>query len=774
MILLAGCIIYWLILPKALFNDPTCTVLEDRQGVLLGARIASDGQWRFPPADSIPEKYKACLLQFEDRFFYLHPGINPFSLGRALIQNIRAGKVVSGGSTLTMQVIRLSRKGKPRTLGQKLIEIILAPRLELEYKKSEILCLYASHAPFGGNVVGLEAAAWRYYGMSPWQLSWAESATLAVLPNSPALIYPGKQQFQLLGKRNRLLERLLHKGVIDTLTCTLAKEEPLPGRPFPLPNEAPHLLDRICLENQGARVQTTLDIWLQKHCSEIIERHHRVLKTNEIHNAAALVVEVETGHVVAYVGNTENPGKPELGSDVDIIRSPRSTGSILKPILFASMLDDGEILPGTLVPDIPTFLSGFAPKNFNNNYEGAVPARQALSKSLNIPAVRLLQQYGVERFYFLLRKAGLTTLSYPPGHYGLSLILGGAESTLWDLTGVYAGFSRILLHYNMTGKYFENDMHMPVLFTEAAENPPVQKILNEPSLLGAGSIWLTYQALLEVNRPEVEFGWKEFSSSGKIAWKTGTSFGFRDAWAIGTTPRYVVGVWVGNASGEGRPGLVGVNAASPIMFDIFRLLPKTNWFSIPYDELTRVTVCHQSGYRNGPWCDQVDTIFATLRGLETMPCPYHIMVHLDCTEKYRVHIGCVKENHIIHKNWFVLPPAMEWYYKSKNPSYRTLPPLLPGCEESDMLTPMELIYPKSSATVYIPVELDGTRGKVIFEAVHRQPDAIIYWHLDDRYIGHTRNIHQMGLSPAKGFHTLTLVDQEGTVLIRHFEVVDKE
>ena len=250
---------FWKRLPDPVFHSPCSTVVYDRDGGLLGARIAPDGQWRFPEMDSVPEKFNKCILHFEDRYFYYHPGVNLFSLGRALYQNIKAREVVSGGSTLSMQVIRLSRDLRPRTIGEKIIEIILALRLELRYSKDEILSLYCSHAPFGGNVVGLETASWRYFNRDPFHLSWAESALLAVLPNAPSLLHPGKNQDQLKAKRDRLLASLVAREVIDSMEYLLALEEELPDSPARLPEHAYHLTEQFSMSRSGKRIHSTID-----------------------------------------------------------------------------------------------------------------------------------------------------------------------------------------------------------------------------------------------------------------------------------------------------------------------------------------------------------------------------------------------------------------------------------------------------------------------------------------------------------------------------------
>ncbi|RPH95962.1 MAG: penicillin-binding protein 1C, partial [Calditrichaeota bacterium] len=440
-------VLTFFLLPVVKLDQPSSTVVFDHRGILLGATVAADGQWRFPGAAKLPTKFTQALLCYEDRRFYLHSGFDLVSLCRAMRDNLRAKHIVSGGSTITMQVVRLARHGQRRTIIEKMIEMVLAIRLEWAIPKRQILAVYAANAPFGGNVVGLEAAAWRYFGRPSEELSWAESAMLAVLPNSPALIHPGRNRLALETKRNRLLRRLYQIDKIDSLTYALATAEPLPGKPLPLPMTAPHLVQRIFLEQhgQGGRIITTLDATLQKRCSSVLNRRMKGLLANSIGNAAALVLDLSNGAALVYLGNVTNDD-PQHHPQVDIITSPRSTGSLLKPFLYAGMLESGEILPTTLVPDIPTQMGSFAPKNYNRGYEGAVPAFRALARSLNVPAVRMLHLYGVDRFYDLLLSIGLTTLFRPAKEYGLSLILGGAEGTLWDLTAAYAYLARCAVY----------------------------------------------------------------------------------------------------------------------------------------------------------------------------------------------------------------------------------------------------------------------------------------------------------------------------------------
>ena len=709
MVLAAGLMLGWLVcLPRNLFKDTVySTVVESAEGELLGARIAADGQWRFPPCDTVPERFATALVQFEDRQFWWHPGVNPVAMGRALVQNLRSGHVVSGGSTLTMQVVRLSRQ-KERTVWQKLIESVLATRLELRCHKRTILALYASHAPFGGNVVGLEAAAWRYFGRPASELSWAEAATLAVLPNAPSTLHLGKGRQELLAKRNRLLKRLLEHGDIGADTYASALEEPLPDAPLPLPSLAPHYVERC---PRGERTRTTLRLTLQKAVSAVADRQSDELAKEGVADLAAVVMDNRTGEVVAYVGNA-SAYRERPGSQVDIAASPRSTGSILKPFLYQAALEEGLILPRTLLPDIPVNLGGFAPQNFDRQFYGAVPAAEALSRSLNVPAVFLLRQYGVPKFHNLLQALGLTTLTRAPDYYGLSLILGGGEGRLDEITAAYSAL---------------------------AANACAREA---PGAHGELSVWYTLEALKEVNRPD-ELDWRLIRSVRKAAWKTGTSYGFRDAWAVGMTPEYTIGVWAGNADGHGVPGLTGARTAGPVMFDILALLPASNeWFEMPgSDRSSLAKVCTLSGYLAGPQCPETEEMLLPSACLQSDPCPYH------------------------RNGEFVLSPAMEWFYRPHHPEYTS-------ATRSTGTQALEFIYPSSGTTLYLPRQLNGQVEGVVFRVAHHSSDATLWWHLDQSFVGETRFIHELRLAPPVGKHTLTVVDGEGNSTTIRFTVAE--
>ena len=735
----------FLCIPVPKFEKPYSTVLTARNGELLGAKIADDGQWRFPATNSYSQKYVDCLLEYEDRWFYYHPGFNPVSFVKALIDNIKAGEVVRGGSTLSMQVVRLSRDNPPRTYGEKLLEVILAMRLELRYSKKEILDLYAANAPFGGNVVGIDAAAWRYFHTTPDELSWAEAATLAVLPNAPSLIHPGRSRERLKEKRDDLLRRMVPK--ISEEDAELAMMEDIPERPFEIPMLAYHYLAEKDKSHHGEHIGSTIDANLQQSVIYIMRRHHELNVQNSIDNAAVYVVDYLNDEVVAYVGNNWDADDARM---VDMIQAQRSTGSILKPFLFAAMLDEGTLLPQMVLPDVPMSLSGFTPKNYSGEYWGAVTADKALQNSLNAPFVHLLREYGQQRFHSLLRQLGLRGIVFDAEHYGLSLIVGGAESSLYDITNAYAKMGRKLAsHVNE---------HYDVVVDD------------DTSPFSAEAIAETFHVMLGLTRPVSQAGWGGFASSRKVAWKTGTSYGFKDAWAIGLTDRYAVGVWVGNADGEGRPGLTGVGAAAPLMFDVIGKLNDDYTYPANTSESIEIEVCAESGYPKSEYCQNTKKIRAVDVENQTGVCPYHKKVFLDASHQYRVKPDCYAVDQKNYEIFYVLPPVMEWFYKKHSPLFRPLPALYPGCGTAHPDDVMAFVYPKDDARITIPIGIRGDRQQVVFEIAHRNPQKTIFWTLNDTFLGQTRLNHQMPIDVERGTYTLRCVDEDGIELIRKIVV----
>lgn len=724
-------LLLWLFcLPTNLFEStPYSTVVTASNGELLGARVAADEQWRFPPCDTLPEKFVKALVEFEDRTFFEHYGVSIRAIARALEQNIRHGRIVSGGSTITMQVIRMSRQ-KPRTVWQKLIEMFMATRLEARCSKEEILRLYASHASFGGNVVGIGAAMWRYLGDDGAELSWAEAATLAVLQNAPSSVHLAKNRDQLLAKRNRLLSRLRDKGDIDADDYALAVEEPLIGDPYPMPQYSPHLVEWYDREAHGSHITTHIDMGLQRRVDEMLVRWSRELRQKGINDLSAIIVDVRSGGVVAYCGNSDMSFQRE-GKWVDIIRSPRSSGSILKPLLYAAALQRGTTLPHTLLPDVPTDFGGFAPKNFDGSYAGAIQADRAVTLSLNIPNVYLLKEYGVMSFAETLQHCGLTSLTRPADEYGLSLVLGGAEVRLFDVAMCYAKMSAC---YQDTTRY---------------QDFPLRNRI---------ALYHTFEAMRAVERPD-QMDWRRATSVQNVAWKTGTSYGSRDAWAVGLTPEYVVGVWTGNANGSGVADMTGAHTAGPVMFDLFALLPGCSWFQEPAaDEGVEVRVCSHSGHVASRHCTDVTPMMLPAASLNGCVCPYcrEVAVSLDGTRRITDRSEATRQEH-----YFALPPIVEHFYKPQHPEYVAMPPLKENAASGHAAT-LQFIYPANGSVITLPRQLDGSPGSFVCKVAHTSATTELFWHLDNTYLGSTRDIHQMSVVASKGVHIITVVDASGT------------
>lgn len=737
---------WWNCLPEPLFKAHYSTVTEAQNGALLGARIAEDEQWRFPPTDSVPWRFAEAIIHFEDAHFRYHPGFDPTAILRALWQNWQAGEIVSGGSTISMQVIRLARGNPPRTYWEKGTEILRALRLELRYSKDEILALYAAHAPFGGNVVGLDAAAWRYYGLASHQLSWTEVAALAVLPNAPGIIHPGRNQNAFKNKRDRLLATLLTSELIDSLEYRLALKAPLPQEPHALPDIAHHLTQLQDAEMPEQRVQSSINKQWQSRIQTMLDQHLLKWSGNSVHNAAALVMDLEDGAIRAYVGNTSNTKVD--GAEINMLHKARSTGSILKPFLYADAFASGQLSPQALVADIPTRFGDFTPKNFDQTYRGACTAAQALQQSLNVPAARVLREMGVPIFLHRLRGYGLQELENDAGYYGLALILGGAEVPAEQIANTYRRWL-----WAMQGKE-ETQVY------DALGRP--LKVMPIPASDPA-AIFSTLKIMEGLNRPQE---WQNWGANRNIAWKTGTSYGFRDAWAVGTDGRWLVVCWTGNANYEGRPGVIGVETSAPLLFRIMDFLPSSSFFEPPYDWQHPKVICAESGYLAQSHCRFVDTIYGSKSSLKT--CSFCKPILLNEAGK-RVHRDC-GAGPFIDTSWMILSPAMTAYAQRSQTNYQPPPAWSAECESAHEET-LEFIYPEQHEVVRRSRDFEGKLGSIILEAGHRLGEVPIFWYVNEEYIGSTQMDHHIEVSLSPGFYRLLIMDEEGNSATGSIEVV---
>lgn len=735
-------------------------VLLDKHDAFLSAKVACDGQWRFPITKKLPETYKQALIFYEDKNFYRHFGIDPFALVRAFYQNLKNGKVISGASTISMQLARLCLKNKSRSIFTKLEEMYLTIGFEFLYSKEKILQLYSGLAPFGSNVVGLETAIWKYYHKRLEDLSWAEATLFAVLPNQPSMLHLSKNREKLLLKRNRLLRDLTNSNIISQDVYSLSIEEPLPDKPLVLPRNAPHALEyAIKLKGDATIMNSTIDLNLQNEVIRISRNHHRIFKANEIHNLAVLVVENKSGNILAYLGNSMDSSVVR-NADVDMVHAPRSSGSVLKPLLLVAMMDLGLVGPGSLVPDIPTLINGFRPENFSRQYSGAVSCREVIQKSLNVPSVLMLKEYGIPVFYANLKRFGFSHLFRPWEDYGLSLILGGAEVNMADLARAYAYLAHTLnVYQDHQQKYPDfSDYNLRLLKNEK----PHQNILNSnPDLQTAGAIHHMFQSMRLHGMNQEEFNIHTRNSLSPIALKTGTSFGYKDAWCVGVNPDYTVVVWIGNANGMARPGLIGIQTAAPLMQEIIQLLPAERDWTIPYDDMVFIPVCRQSGFTPGRYCTDIDTQYLPKASKLLKTCTFHQKIFLDTTLNFRVFKDC--ESQIVEANWFVLPPAMEYFYASAHPEFKAMPPLREDCREkgAEQFRTLAFIYPNHNAQIMIPVDLDQQKNPMIFKATHRDPGAEIMWFMDNTYIASSNYPFELTFIPPPGRHHFMIMDREG-------------
>lgn len=752
-------VVAWLFcLPRPLFSVPYSTVLMQGE-IPVAVSPAADGQVRFPTGAAVPPKLAACVVAYEDRRFYHHIGIDPLGMLRAARTNLKAGRIRQGGSTLTMQVARLAGGRRGRNIFRKLLELAQALRLEAGYSKEEILALWADHAPFGGNTAGLQAASWRYFGQPPERLTWAECATLAVLPNAPGLMHPGRGRTQLRERRNRLLAHLAAEGKLNEAELAAAQAEPLPEKPLPLPNQAPHLLAAQRLAHpQGGLYRLTLNTEAENAVQAALGQHQPALAALGVGNAACLVADLRTGRVLAYKSFAS--GYPASAPFVDAVQAPRSYGSLLKPFLYAHALDAGKLAPQAWLEDVPKLFGRFAPRNFYNQYDGVVPASRALARSLNLPYVNLLERYGQRRFCGQMKAVGLRHLYRPADDYGLALILGSGEATLWQMGRLYTLAGQRTLGLPPRFGVWEDSLGV------RAEAKPL------PS---PAALFTAFEALSDAARPDLDPYWQQVLYRLPIAWKTGTSQGLRDAWAIGCTRRYMVAVWCGNADGEGRMGLTGIHVAAPILFEIAARLEEGSReatgapFPPPPLGWTSVRICPVSGWRAGPFCPPAEATTRVPAGVEQSPvCPYHRQVYVDAEGTGRVEAPCYPLPRARAVSELYLPPLQDYYARKRT----ALPGVMPwraGCGPQ-VPTQIHIQTPGPGQLLTLAPTEDGSNPTLVLTANSSQPQATLHWHLDGRALGHTNGTSRQSM-PARlgpGVHHLVVVASDGAAAESQF------
>jgi penicillin-binding protein 1C len=725
--------------------------------VLLSATTSSEQQWCFPMDEDIPENLKKCIIIYEDEYFAFHPGINPVAIIKALAANVKSGKTLRGASTIPMQVMRMKNRNARRNVRNKIYETLSAIKYSLITSDKTILREWCEIAPFGGNTIGIKAASLRYFGRSVEKLSWAEYALLAVMPNGPSYANLTKNRHVLRQKRDFLLRKLNRKGYFDHSELELYLGEDLPGETKTLPQYAYHLLSYLKSKYPDKYIfRTTLPSGMQLRTYELLERESAFLRPDDIRNMAVVVIDIQKNKVLAYHGNA-----PDLSSSfsyVDVAQSPRSYGSLLKPLLYAYALEMAQFLPNEMIADIPTSIGDFQPENFDKKYRGAVPFEEMLIQSLNVPAVRVLNTVGLQGFYDIIRTLGIAYLDKGADYYGLSIILGGGESSLWDLSRIYKGLAQ-----NYAGI---SDPFKPVqILLEKPEVTLKNKFAFSPATMDHVA-----KAMSDLTRPREEKSWQLYGTDYKIAWKTGTSYGHKDAWAMGFNGRYMVGVWIGNEGGEGRFDLTGLSKAAPVMFKIFNSLPENQWFAHPpaYSKQETITLCAESGKMAGPLCKIKKKFTTDKTSYKYQQCTYHQEVWLN---KNGLSISPECKEQLVQKDtFFVLPSYMEYYYRQAHGEYRIVPEHDAACMPSG--TACRIIYPQQGMKIFLPKENADKQNELIAKAYHRNREANLFWFIDNDFrIMTGKSPHDCMLNLLPGPHTLTVTDQWGNKDEVHFEII---
>ncbi len=723
-------------LPETL-SPSTSRVIRFRDGSIMRVYLTADEKWRiWTPLEEIEPLLIEATIAYEDRYFRYHPGVNLLAIVRAMAQNLRARRILSGGSTLTMQLARLVEP-KPRTVTAKLHEMFRAFQYELRLGKHRILEFYLNRTPYGGNYEGVTAASLAYFGRTPNELSPAEVAYLVSLPQAPASRQPSVRNYQrALVARNRVLARMQAHKLMDVKELEIALENSIPTRVQRFPASAPHAADYIRLRDPDeVDTRTTLDPHLQQIAEGFASAHATRLRDLGAYNASIVVMDNSTREVRALVGSLDYWDDAH-GGQILGFAIPRSPGSTLKPFLYALALQEGVMTPATLLEDVPSGFSGFRPANFSGTYRGLVTAEFALSHSLNYPFVKLLQETGYRKFLSLLDAADLRTNR--SREYGLTVITGGMEVSLLDLTNAYVTLARGGMH------------GVPRLV--------VPEHNTSHSLLNPGAVSLTLRALSLRDRPDAPQGKNLTNPKAEIYWKTGTSWGRRDAWSIGFTPDYTVGIWVGNFSAEGADSIVGAQAAGPILFDILTALgSQSQRIPMETDYLMQVPVCALSGMPVSERCPETKTVWAVRDRVPIKKCTFHRAFLVEKKTGRRAqpwkHYATGEVEQRVFTVYPPLAAAIMGLEASGSPEH--------GGHAAD--TQLRLARPTDGMR-YLATAGIRRSGRIPLQAWTDTTDGRIFWFINDRFLAQNRSGETYFLTPETGRLRIVAVDSAGNTI----------
>ena len=714
-------------------------LIYDKEGELIHASLSKDDQWRmFIELNEITPELKKAIIEKEDKYFYKHLGINPLAIGRALFNNIAQGKRTSGASTITMQVARMLDR-KERTYWNKTVEMFNALQLEINYSKEEILQLYLNKVPYGGNIEGIKAASFLYFNKKPDLLSLSECVALAVIPNDPSRLRPGKCNVAIKEKRDLWLDRFMVNNVFDPGQIEDAKLEAFDHKRRSVARKAPHFSRRLSKE-PGNNIHTFLDLELQQHIEEIVKNYSNNLRAFDIHNIAVLLVENDSNRVVSYVGSSDFYNGKDAGQ-VDGVTAIRSPGSTLKPFLYGLAFDKGSLTPLSVLHDVPTSFGNYQPENYDGGFKGEVSVTTALSKSLNVPAVKVLEKYNTEELKQKLIDAKFKNIERNRKHLGLSMILGGCGVTLEELVNLYSSFAK-------QGKF------LPLNYTDK------DGVNDTTVLLSSASAFMLSDILMQVTRPDLPGEWQNTVDLPAVAWKTGTSYGRKDAWSIGYNDKYTLGVWAGNFSGKGVPELSGAEMASPLFFDIFNFITKQNdvYWHIPDDNLHYRTVCTATGKVPGEFCtDITDDLY--LPGISPYDKCQHlkkIFINADSTISFCN--SCLPDAGFKKALYPNLDPEILNWKKTGRVQYKSIPKHNTGCERNFDGEAPKILHPIEDLDYYLSRE-DST--ELMLQAQTSSDIKEVFWYVNNRFLRRSAPDEKVYFNPPEGKLKISCSDDKG-------------
>jgi len=737
--------------PWETLRRPPAVVVTDRAGEPLRFFLPADQRWRFPVRLSeLPAELPRALVASEDRWFWRHPGVNPVAIARAAWSNVVAGEVVSGASTIPMQIARMAEPGA-RTFPRKLLEAFRAVQLERRFSKRELLEIYLNLTPYGGNVEGVGAAAWFYFGKTPDRLSLGEIALLTALPRSPVRYDPTVDPIEARKARDRVLHQLAARGAFPRQEIADALAQPLPRVRRRPPFAAPHLAElAVRLLPGETRIRSSLDSRIQSIAEEQVRGRIADLRTTGIGNAAVVVIENGSHAVRALVGSAAFH-EPSFQGQVNGALARRSPGSTLKPFLYAMALDEGRVIPDSWLLDVPTDFSGYVPENYDERYRGRVTMREALVLSLNACAVRLLSEIGLGDFHRLLRHGGLVTLDRPAEHYGLPLILGAGEVRLIDLVNLYASLA-------------DGGVYRPFRLVEET----TERTVAQPAgvrLFSAGAAREIAGILTDLRRPDMPEAWDLTRDGPAVAWKTGTSYGHRDAWAVGFSRRYTIGVWVGNFDGRPRKGISGSQHAGPLLFDLFRALGDRgaggSSGAVPAPEPETIEVCAESRELPGPYCP-VRLRVAYLPGKSHLvQCSWHRRALVDAVTGELLAGDCLAGRPHAFRVLTVFPAELVAWWRAQGDPVPEPPRLSAACGGIVEGEPPRIVSPDGTTPYRLRRDALPENQRIPLVARAGAGVSRLFWYQDGRLVATTAPQESRFLPSLPGEHRLVVTDDLG-------------